>query len=533
MHRPYQTASIAAVEAQFRAGVLRTLLVLPTGCGKTVVFAELVRRVVEALATWAPGARALVIAHRTELLDQAAEKLHAVGVRSSIDQGSSKAPLTASVVVGSLQTLRGARLERYPADHFAFIVIDEAHHAAAASYQAIFERFASARILGVTATPRRADGKALGDSFQSVAHTYGILEAIREKFLAPIHARRVSVDVDLSKVKTARGDFDQSELAAILIAEKSLHEFVSPLMELTARRKRVLVFAADVPHAKALAEVINRHEPGAAMSVDGSAKPAERKSVLALYRRGAFRFLINCALYTEGFDEPAIDCVAMCRPTQSWVLYTQMLGRGTRLSPATGKENLLVLDFVGNCKHRLIGPLDALAGGPLAPEAVEAAEKLLDEDRGQTELDALLAQVDAEVEAKRLKVAMTVLVHYQQREIDPFVGDFMEQIDPTSRAAHEPATARQLEAMTNAGFSTPPEGLSKAQASAALSAIEARRKAGLSTIGQSRLLGKYGLDCKAMTFERAQELCIRGKAHNWKPFAFAFEPERRKGRTTA
>jgi superfamily II DNA or RNA helicase len=168
-----------------------------------------------------------VIAHRTELLDQAAEKLAAVGVRASIDQGANKAPLNGEVVVASLQTLRGDRLERYAHDHFAFIVVDEAHHAAAKSYQGILEWFPAARVLGVTATPKRTDGKALGDTFETEAFTYALRTAIRDQFLAPIRARRVTVDVDLSRVKSHHGDFDAKQLSEILIAEKSLHEFVS------------------------------------------------------------------------------------------------------------------------------------------------------------------------------------------------------------------------------------------------------------------------------------------------------------------
>lgn len=520
--RPYQAEAIAAIEREHTTR-RSTLLVLPTGTGKTVVFAELVRR------TIASGGRALVLAHRTELLEQAAKKLLDVGVYASIDQGQRKGSQLADVVVGSVQTLRGVRLERYAPTAFALVIVDEAHHAAAQSYRAILERFTTAKILGVTATPDRGDGKALGKIFESVAFSYEMRLAIAEKHLAPLRAKRILVeDMDLSAVKTHHGDFDQGELSKLLNDEQNLHGVVTPLVE-QAGDRRTLVFGVDVAHAYSLAEVINRHKPGKAIALDGTAKPEERAAVLALFRTGVFQFLCNCALFTEGFDEPTIACVGLARPTQSRALYTQMLGRGTRNAP--GKTDCLVLDFVGNSgKHRLIGPADALAGHDLDEATRKAAEAQLD---GQLDLEAVLADAEQQAAAKRKSVNLVALAHYRSREVDLFLGDLMPDFDPESPAAKRPATPEQLAAIEAAKLGKPPHGISEAEARAMLAAVKARRAAGLCTIPQARLLEKYGVDTKGMTFDRAGQLIGAIASRNaWRSpwIVLSGEPEYQRGR---
>lgn len=508
--RSYQIDALAGIErelAQHRS----TLLVLPTGCGKTVVFAEDARRDVAA------GRRVLVLAHRTELLEQAAKKLLDVGVYASVDQGDRKGSQLADVIVGSVQTLRGVRLERYPVDFFAKIIVDEGHHAAAKSYGNVFERFPNAKILGVTATPDRGDGKALGKVYASVAFQYEMRKAIADGYLVPLRAKRILVEkLDLSEIRTHHGDFDQSELSKVLNDDANLLGVVRPLLEQAGDRK-ALVFGVDVAHARALAEVINAHKPGAAIALDGTAKPEERKAVLALFRRGAFQYLCNCALFTEGFDEPDISCVALARPTQSRALYTQMLGRGTRLVGATlaesianGKADSLVLDFVGNSgRHRLVGPADVLAGRELTDDERAIAAKKLDGE--QMELEGVLADTEREAQeqksARRREMNSAALVLYRQREVDLFLGDQMPEFDRESPAAKRPATPEQLAEIEHYKLGKPPAGISEAEADAMLKAVKARRKAGLCTIPQARLLEtKLHCDTKGMTFARAGEL---------------------------
>ncbi len=524
--RGYQEAGIAAVEERFAAGDRATLLVLPTGTGKTVVFAELARREV------ASGGRALILAHRTELLTQAARKLADVALHASIDQAQRKGSQLADVVVGSVQTLQRKRLERYRPEAFTLVVIDEAHHALAKSYRNVLDYFAAAKVLGVTATPDRGDGGGLGHVFQSVAYRYDMRTAIAEGHLAPLRAKRIVVeDLDISEVSRRHGDFAIDELAAVMNDEKALHGVVGPLMREAGDRK-TLVFGVDVAHAHALAELLNRNRPGSAMAIDGSAKTEERTAVLSLFQRGEFQFLCNCALFTEGFDEPSIECVATARMTQSRALHTQMIGRGTRKHP--GKTDCLILDFVGNSgRHKLVGPADCLAGRDLTDEERKAVEeKLAEEGAEQLELEQVLANAEAEAKAAKQRVNSEALAKYRATDIDLFLGDVYEGFDPESPAAKRPATPEQLERLDQLGFSKPPPGLSEAEAIAMFRGVRERQRQGLCSVKQARCLERHKIDTKGMSFDRAGQLIGMIKAVGWNKawFALSGEPEYRAGR---
>lgn len=402
--RPYQTAAIDAVRARYAAGDRSTLIVLPTGTGKTVVFAEMARRVGRG------GGRTLVLAHRTELVDQALEKLAAAGVRAAAEQGTRRVRTAGAVdcVVASVQTLRGDRLRGWQPDSFALGVVDEAHHAPAKAYGDVVAHFRGARWLGVTATPDRLDGAALGHVFESCAYTYEMRDAIRDGYLSPLTALRVDVpSLDLSSLATRAGDLAQDQLAAKMVDDDSLHAIAAPLAELS-RGRRTMAFAVNVAHAHALAAVLCWYEPGCARAAHGGMAPADRAAVLRDFRAGKFRILVNCALYTEGFDEPSIACVAVARPTKSRALYAQMVGRGTRVAP--GKRDCLVLDFVGQAgRHRLMNPADVLAGGALDDADRGDAEAVLSEAGDGIDVGALLAEL-----AKRREVRP---VQYKTREV--------------------------------------------------------------------------------------------------------------------
>ena len=498
--RPYQLAAITAIEAEWARGVKRTLLVLPTGTGKTVVFAELIRRFLAELVRRFEqrGDRALVLAHREELLEQAQRKLLDVGVWSALEKAERRAR-SEPVVVASVQTLQRKRLERFRPEEFGVVIVDEAHHSTATSYRRPLDRFRTAFVLGVTATPDRADGTALGEMFESVAYRYELRDAIRDGYLVPITARRIFVEsVDLSAIKTRAGDLAQDELAQVMASDQAILEVVIPLLE-QAGDRRTIVFGVDVAHSMALTQAICERRPGAARVAHGEMDRRARAELLGDFRAGQFQFLVNCALFTEGFDEPSLACVACARPTKSRALYTQMVGRGTRL--ARGKRDLLVLDFVGNAgRHKLVGPLDALAPGDVDEAVRREAERMLAEE--VQDLDGLVDEAAAALERRREEARRGANAHYFARDIDPFFGDQLgEPYD--GDWAIEPATLEERQELIELGLKRIPAGLTSGEARRILEADRKRRKLGLCSYKQHALLARVGIEARDMTKARA------------------------------
>lgn len=508
--RPYQVAAITAAESQFTAGRKSTLVVLPTGTGKTIVLALLLLRY--KLAHDGRRGRGLVLAHRTELIGQNASKCRDAGLSTSIEQGESRASRSSDVVVASVQTLQRGRLERFTPGEFDYIVIDEAHHAEAKGYQNIIERFPGALVLGLTASPMRLDGKPLGNTFESVAYSYELRAAIADEWLVPIRARRIRItDVDMSRVKAAHGDLSKEELGVVLRDAKALQGVVGPVLSMAGSR-RTLVFAVDVAHAHALAGLLNEAKQGSAMALDGTMPATKRKAVLELYRQGAFQYLVNCEVLTEGFDDPGIECVVLARPTMSVALLIQMIGRGTRLlgqsyaeSVANGKREVLVLDFVGNLRHRLAGPADALAGMMLPPELQAEVDAEIANGKA-ADVSLLLAEAEEKAAEKLRAKAELALAYYRTTEVDLFVGDFIQEHDKSSTAI---ATDAQLAELKELGFSDPPPGMTAAHAQAIIDAARERSRRGLASLAQIRLLRKLGCDARKCTKRRASELIVK------------------------
>jgi superfamily II DNA or RNA helicase len=262
--RPYQHEAVAAIRRELDSA-RSTLPVLATGLGKTVTFTAIARGIVDG------GGRVLVVAHRGELLDQAETTLRSFGLHVGLEKGAQRLDPSAppDVVVASVQTLRGARLEAHAPDAFQLVVIDEAHHATARSYQTVLDHFAPAKVLGVTATPDRADGVGLRNVFDSVAYTYDLRAGIRSGFLVPLELRSVVVDaLDLSNVRTLAGELRADELQQELMRDRVLHEVAGPLAELATGRQ-TLAFVVGVEQAHALAAVLKGYGVSAA-AVDGS-----------------------------------------------------------------------------------------------------------------------------------------------------------------------------------------------------------------------------------------------------------------------
>jgi ATP-dependent helicase IRC3 len=337
--RPYQRDALTAIETAEARGVLRQLLALPTGCGKTLVFAELIRR---------RGGRALVLAHRDELVTQAVDKLAMTGVTRVGIVKAERNDLAASVIVASVQTAsRPNRLAGLPTD-FTTVVVEEAHHAPAESYCRILAHVGAFRpdgplVLGVTATAERADGQALGAVFQEIVYEARLLDMVRAGYLAELRALQVHVAADFNALHTRAGDFIDAEAEAMLLAGDA-PDLVARAYQQHAADRKALVFTPTVRVAHAMAKALL--EAGvAAEAVDGETPLELRRELLRRFHRGDTRVVANCGVLAEGYDEPSVDCIIVARPTRSRPLYTQMLGRGTRRHP--GKDDCLILDVVG------------------------------------------------------------------------------------------------------------------------------------------------------------------------------------------
>lgn len=353
--RAYQTEALISVRDAYKAGKRRVIVSLPTGTGKTVVFAHFpsVLRMKK---------RLLVLAHREELLLQARDKFQSVDpeLKVEIEQAGARATADAKVVIASVPTLarNASRLSRLPPDEFSIIVVDEAHHAVAPSYRRIFDHFGlfeprvSRYLIGFTATPRRGDKQGLGEVFEEVCYARDMREMIGEHYLCPITGWRVNTDLSLDNVKVRHGDFVESQLARVVNTPLRNNLLVKAYRDFAAGR-RAIVFCVDVAHAKdvhnAFAEAGVRAAP-----VWGELSRDERRRTLARFSTGEIDVVTNCNLLTEGFDEPRVDSVIMARPTRSKLLYAQMVGRGTRLHP--DKRDLMVIDVADNSRtHQLPG----------------------------------------------------------------------------------------------------------------------------------------------------------------------------------
>lgn len=338
--RPYQDSAMRGALGAFHSGKKSSLVVLPTGCGKTKTMASIAEVVVK------NGGKVLFLAHRTTLVDQGARAIEeATGIKVGSDKGKDTIP-EESIVVSTVQAMsRPNRLEKYGPNYFALIMIDESHHIPASSYQKVMSYFSRARVLGVTATPKRGDRTDVSDLFENVSSEYSLFQAIKDGWLSPIKTQTCPIRIDMSKCEIQSGDYAASDVGEALLPY--LDKIADEIIE-KAKDRKTIIFVPLVSTAKGMVEIFKSKGVDADY-VAGERKDSER--VLKDYHNGGFNILINSLLLTEGYDEPSISCVVNLRVTKSEALYTQIIGRGTRLSPETGKTDLLVLDFLWKDKE--------------------------------------------------------------------------------------------------------------------------------------------------------------------------------------
>lgn len=510
--RPYQAESIAAIEGEWKQGHRRTLLVLPTGCGKTIVFCKLTENRVRA------GERVLILAHRGELLQQAADKLlKATGLRCAVEKAEESClDSWYRVTVGSVQSLmREKRLSQFPPDYFGTIVIDEAHHVLSDGYQRVLEHFSSAQVLGVTATPDRGDMRNLGSVFESLAYEYTLPRAIREGYLSPIKAQTVPLDLDLRNVGVSGGDFKAGELGSAL--DPYLEQIAEEMAAVCMERKTV-VFLPLIQTSRKFRDILNQRGFRAA-EVNGES--ADRAEVLAAFDRGEYNVLCNSMLLTEGWDCPSVDCIVVLRPTKVRSLYCQMIGRGTRLHP--GKEYLLVLDFLWHTeRHELCRPACLIAGSD------EVARKMTEnlEAAGEpVDLEAAEEQAQSDVVAQREEALARQLSEMRGRKrklVDPL--QFEMSIQAEDMAGYVPAfgwecappSEKQVQALEKQGI-FPDEIENAGKAALLLNKLALRRADGLTTPKQIRFLEGRGFrHVGTWSFDSARKLIDRIAASGWR-----------------
>ncbi|MYU86483.1 DEAD/DEAH box helicase [Ligilactobacillus salivarius] len=510
--RPYQEEARQKVQEEWKNGKKRTLLVLPTGTGKTIVFSKIIEDRVR------KGERVLVIAHRGELLEQASDKLYkSTGLKTATE----KAEQTSlgsfyRVVVGSVQTMqREKRLNQFPPEYFDTIVIDEAHHAISDGYQRVLHHFENANVLGVTATPDRGDMRNLGSYFESLAYEYGLAEAIKSGYLSPIKALTIPLKLDLSNVKQQAGDFSTKDLGTAL--DPYLEQIAEEMKKQCFDRKTV-VFLPLVKTSQKFRDILNKHGFKAA-EVNGES--GDREQVLRDYEEGKYNVLCNSMLLTEGWDCPSVDCVIVLRPTKVRALYSQMVGRGTRLAP--GKKELLLLDFLWHTeRHELCHPANLIATDEaVAKKMTENIEELgtpidLEQAEQQAKEDVALEREESLAkQLSEMKRRKRKLVDPLQFEMSIQASDLTDYV-PSFGWQMSPPTDKQVKALEKWGI-FPDEIENAGKAEMLINRLVKRRDAGLSTPKQIRFLENRGFQhVGTWQFEAATKLINRIAANGWR-----------------
>jgi superfamily II DNA or RNA helicase len=549
--RSYQKKAYDRTIDLWNNGHDSALLVLPTGTGKTIVFSHLVQHMSQ-------FGRAMVLAHRGELVFQAKDKIEeTTGLRCDIEMAEyeaneasifSKAP----VVVGTVQTqIAGyGRMKRFKPDDFSLLVIDEAHHSTACTYKRIIDYYGQnpkLKVLGVTATPDRSDKEALGKVFQTCAMNYQLPDAVRDGWLVPVKRKSAIVtDYDLSNLHTVAGDFHKGELSDVL-ENAVLVDAMSSKAASIIQHRPSLIFCETVDQAKLWnAKLIENHDI-ASMHIDGDTPKDERAILLEDFAAGRYTCMTNVGIATEGFDMPGIEIVVMARPTKSRSLYCQMLGRGTRPSEdiarelgtfataserreiiaASSKPSMLVVDFVGNTgRHQVVTAADVL-GGKYSEETIAKARDLLKETEDEQDVEELLDEAE---EARQAEIA-------EERRLAE-QAELKKQARIRAKAQYAESAIENLfdvmgckppaESLRNKGRRpTMPQkqflekhklwhkDMTFKQAHALISSVIKRRKEGLCSPRQAAILRRFNYSTE-ITFEAASQIIDAIAKNNWR-----------------
>lgn len=549
--RDYQQDAHKCIFEEWKTNT-STLVVIPTGGGKTVLFS--------AVCKSAQPKRAMVIAHREELIFQARDKIeHFSGLSCGIEMGERWVNNSlfgeTPVVVSTIQTQNSAhgdrkRMSRFKPIDFGVLIIDEAHHATADSYRNLINYYIhnnpDIKVLGVTATPDRADEMALGQVFQSVAFDYEVLDAIHDGWLVPVEQQFVAIDgLDFSEMRTTAGDLNGADLAAVMESERNMQGVAASSIQIIGD-KRAIVFTASVKQAEVVSNILNRHKSGMSHWVCGMTNKDDRQAMLSMFKSGKIQVICNCGVLTEGFDDPGVEVIIMARPTKSRSLYAQMAGRSTRPLPglvdsladkdarkaaiaSSAKPSCLIVDFVGNSgKHKLISSADIL-GGKVSDEAVVNAIAVAKKKGGAVRISETLDECEAalrkqeeereaakvrrnEEEARKHKLVATV--KYSTKTINPFN---IFQIAPAKERGWDNGkvlTEKQKAMLLRQGIN--PDSMTYTQSKQVLNEMFRRMEKRLATVKQLATLRRYGYNNPEMSFSDASTALEALSNKGWK-----------------
>ena len=510
--RPYQVAAVKAVETEWNSGHKKTLLVLPTGTGKTICFATVAKNAVRA------GKKVLILAHRDELLNQAQDKIASATGLHCAKEKASETSLDSfyRITVGSVQTLmRPKQLDMFPPDEYQTIIVDEAHHVLADSYQRVLSHFPEADVLGVTATPERNNIQCLGKYFESLAYEYTLPQAIHDGYLCKIKALTIPLNLDIQGVKITSGDYSAGQLGDAL---EPYLEQIATEMEKYCQDRKTVVFLPLVATSQKFRDILVRHGFRAA-EVNGNSP--DRAEILKDFDEGKYNVLCNAMLLTEGWDCPSVDCVIMLRPTKIRALYCQCVGRGTRLYP--GKDHLLLLDFLWNTvKHDLCRPASLICksqdvADKMTKNLEEAAGEAIDIEDAEEKASSDVVRQREESLAKELEAMRT----RKRKLVDPIQfaisisAEDLSDYTPTFAWEMAPASKKQIEYLQNHGIFA--EQIQNAGlASQLINRLKERYGMHLSTPQQIRFLERKGfVHVGEWGFDDASSMIDRIARNDW------------------
>ena len=554
---------------EWSQGQSSTLAVLATGLGKTVIFSEIIRRI--------QPARTLVLTHRDTLTYQARDTIERfTGLKSDIEMAGLKADAglfaSSPVVISTIQTQNAGRngvkrMSRFNPSEFGLVVTDEAHHYVAPSFKKVLDYYRQnphLKILGVTATPDRADEEALGQVFTSVAFEYEIIDGIHDGWLVPIEQLMIPVrSLDYSHIKTTAGDLNLGELSRVMEEEENIQGMIQPtleacsglalhtldqvpvsdwgkLIEAQGTARRTLVFCTSVKQAQRFAEVMNRVREGMAVAIWDKVPKDQRRVIFDDFRMGLRQVLVNVGICTEGFDCPEVEVVVMARATKSRSLYCQIIGRGTRPlggivdgidSPVARREaiaisakpGLLVCDFVGNSgEHKLMTSADIL-GGKVSDKAIELAKSMAAKSSAPVCMSAMtdiaeeILRQRIEEQLRRDAAQRTALVarsRFTSVKVSPFDMLGITPVKMRGWDMGKRISDKQAAVLRKQGIN--PDELNYTEAKQLLVAIFKRMNDQKATLKQANVLTKFGYDNAAdLPYKEASSLIEKLRQNNW------------------